>query len=69
MLALFFGLLSLVAGREIKVECRNQAVGRNGGGAVGLNVGGAVGRNGRQCEIVMGDVRVWLPAWAQAIIK
>jgi hypothetical protein len=64
----FLGLMSLAAVREMKVEC--QAVGLTGrGGAPLVGRGGALLTAGEQCQLVMGDVRVPLPAWAQAIIK
>jgi hypothetical protein len=62
----FLGLMSLAAVREMKVEC--QAVLLTGGGAF-LTGGGALLTGGEQCQFVMGDVRIPLPAWAQAIIK
>ncbi len=62
----FLGLMSLAAVREMKVEC--QAVLLTGGGGF-LTGGGALLTDGEQCQLVMGDVRVPLPAWAQAIIK
>jgi hypothetical protein len=70
-LALLFGLLSLAAVRETRVECRNQYLMLQGGGYLLLTGGSgrillAGGR--QQCQLVMGDVRVPLPAWAQAVI-
>ena len=63
----FLGLMSLAAVREMKVEC--QAVLLTGGGGILTGRGGALLTGGEQCQLVMGDVRVPLPAWAQAIIK
>lgn len=69
-LALFLGLLSFVAVREMRVDCRSQYLMLNGGGYLLLNGGGRILLNGSpQCDLVMGDVRVPLPAWAHAIIK
>ena len=66
-LALFLGLLSFVAVREMRVDCYLML---NGGGYLLLNGGGRILLNGSpQCDLVMGDVRVPLPAWAHAIIK
>ena len=55
----FLGLMSLAAVREMKVECQT----------VLLTGGGALLTGGERCQLVMGDARVPLPAWAQAIIK
>jgi hypothetical protein len=55
----FLGLMSLAAVREMKVECQ----------AVLLTGGGALLTGGEQCQLAMSDVRIPLPAWAQAIIK
>jgi len=64
----FLGLMSLAAVPEMKVEC--QAVGLTGrDGAPLIGRDGALLTDGEQCQLVMGDVRVPLPAWAQAIIK
>ena len=69
MFALLLGLLSLVAVREMRVDCQNQAQGLNSGGALGGNTVGALGLNAQQCYLDMGDFRVPLPAWAQAITR
>ncbi len=67
ILGLFLGL-SFAAVREMRVDCRNQALGLYSGGALGLNAGGAFGLNSRQCQLDLGDVRVPLPAWVQGIV-
>jgi hypothetical protein len=67
ILGLFFGL-SFAAVREMRVDCRDQVLGLNRGGALGLNADGAVPLNSQQCELDLGDVRVPLPAWALGIV-
>jgi hypothetical protein len=69
-LALFLGLMSFVAVLEMHVDCRSQSLTLNGGGNLLLNGGGRILLNASsQCDLVMGDVRIPLPAWAQAIIN
>jgi hypothetical protein len=66
VLLLLPGLLSGV--REMR-DCRAQCVPAAGGGCVPAGGGGVLVAAGQQCAIEIGDVRVPLPAWAQAIIK
>jgi hypothetical protein len=67
-LALFLGAFAAV--REMRVDCPSRYLMLNGGGYLMLNGGGRILLNGSsQCDLVMGDVRVPLPAWVQAIIK
>jgi hypothetical protein len=67
VLALFFGLLSLAAVREMKVECG--AVLLTGGGKL-LTGGGKPLTAGQHCQLVIGDeVRAALPPWAGSIFK
>jgi hypothetical protein len=73
MLVLFFGLLSLAAVREVREDCRSepQYLMRNSGGYVGRNSGGRIRleQDRQQCQLVAGDVRVPLLAWAKEIFK
>jgi len=66
------GALSLAAVREMRIECRVEqdclGVDSNTCLAVAPGVFLATGTETRQCEIVLGNIRLPLPAWAQAII-
>jgi hypothetical protein len=69
MLALFFGL-SFAAVREMRVDCRNQYLMVNASSYLLVGDGGRLLLGGpQQCELVMGDVGVSLPEWAQTVIK
>jgi hypothetical protein len=60
ILSLFFGLLSLVAVGELKVEC----------GAVLLTGGGKLLTAGQQCRLDISDeLRIALPAWTWTIFR
>ena len=68
LLLVFFGLILLAAVREIKVECRSEkdCLGVAPGSCMGVGPGAVAlaGTETRQCEVVMGDIRILLPAWA-----
>ena len=74
MLALFFGLLSLALVREIRVDCRSEAIlltddqGRLLTADDGTTLLTADDKR-RQCQLDIGDVWVALPTWVQAIIE
>jgi hypothetical protein len=72
LLAMFLGLLSLAAVQAMRVECRSQPDCFGDGSCLAVGEGNAVlgtGTNTKQCQLVMGDVRVPLPEWALSIIK
>jgi hypothetical protein len=74
LLAMFLGLLSLAAVQAMRVKCRSQpdCFGTGDGSCLAVGEGNAVlgtGTDTKQCQLVMGDVRVPLPEWALAIIK
>jgi hypothetical protein len=67
ILSLFFGLLSLVAVGELKVECG--AVLLTGGGQP-LTGGGKLLTAGQQCRLDISDeLRIALPAWTWTIFR
>lgn len=53
--------LCFIAAREMRLDCRAQCLPAEGGGCLPAEGGGVLPAAGRQCEIMMGDVRVRLP--------
>ena len=69
IILMFLGLLSLAAVQKMRVECRNQYVMLEDGNYLLLNNGGRLLRaEPQQFQLVIGNIRVPLPAWAQSII-
>jgi hypothetical protein len=71
MLAIL-GALSLAAVREMRIECRAEqdclGADSNTCLSVGPGVVLATGTETRRCEIVLGNIRIPLAAWVEAII-
>ena len=69
LLALFLGLLSFAAVREVTVRCEQGYLLLEGGGCLLLNGGGCLALNGEQCHIAAGDIRVPVPPWLPIMFR
>jgi hypothetical protein len=73
MMLVILGLLSLAAVREMRIECRvaQDCLGVDSYTCLGVAPGVflATGTETRRCEIVLGNIRLPLPSWAQAIFR
>jgi hypothetical protein len=65
----FFGLLSLAAVLTMRVECRNDYLLAESGGYLLYESGERIALHSKQCRVVVGRLRLPLPAWTQAIVK
>jgi hypothetical protein len=67
LLALFLGL-SLAAAATARIECGPVLL-ATGNGAVLATGSGSLLATGGRCELQLGDLRVTLPSWLDAILK
>jgi hypothetical protein len=69
----FLGLISFAAVRASAVDCRyeNQRLLLHSGGCLALHQGGCLllHEQRQRCELLIGDLRISLPPWLQAIIR
>ena len=68
-LALFLGLLSLAAVRVTRIDCRDVYLTGDDGRFLTSDAGTPLTADQQQCQLDLGEIRVPLPAWAQAIIN
>jgi hypothetical protein len=66
ILLLLLGLMSLAAVQHMKVECRSVLL---TAGQNLLTLGRNLAAESQGCELIAGDIRVPLPAWAEGIRK
>jgi hypothetical protein len=69
LVLLFLGVISLAALAPVKIDCRDELLTADDGKTL-LTGGGALLTTGRQqCRLVLGELAVALPAWAQAMAR